>query len=46
MKVSVVSRSGREVVKGGIELSDEVSAPCLLPGFRSGFKISRAEGLS
>ena len=25
MKVSVVSRSGREVIKGGIELGDSVS---------------------
>lgn len=25
MKVSVVSRSGREIVKGGIQLSDSVS---------------------
>ncbi|KAI4995745.1 hypothetical protein ZWY2020_037793 [Hordeum vulgare] len=27
MKVSVMSRSGREVVKGGIELKDSAAAP-------------------
>jgi very-long-chain enoyl-CoA reductase len=38
MKVTVVSRSGREVVKGGIDLKDFVRAPASRPAAGSRFR--------
>ena len=39
MKVSVVSRSGKDVVKGGLELSDSVSSSLSLSLFSFVFVI-------
>ncbi|KAF7846532.1 hypothetical protein BT93_L4191 [Corymbia citriodora subsp. variegata] len=42
MKVSVVSRSGREVVKGGVELSDSATVADLQEEIHRRSKLSRA----
>lgn len=40
MKVAVVTRSGRELVKGGLELNDSVCIFFLLLGFFNSFPFS------